>query len=118
MADLNRIRMVNKNLMFDTRRFLFGKIGCDICGRTDCNLHMHEIVSRRRMLGASEEDMIKSYAPELCSLLCQKCHDKIAPTSLGQYQLIVYNINIYGRERVQKALESIPERFRRNVRLP
>lgn len=118
MADINRIRMVNKNAMMDTRKFALGKIGCDICGETKGPLHMHEIVSRRRMLGAGEEDKLLSFAPEICSLVCQHCHERIAPTSHGQYLLLTFNIRLYGKAPVQAALEAIPERFRRDVRIP
>jgi hypothetical protein len=110
--------MVNKNSMMDTRKYVHGFIGCDICRKRYSGLQMHEIVSRRRMLGASEEDTRLSYAPEICSLLCQSCHEHVAPTKAGQRKLLEFNIALYGWQAVHDALYAIPERFRRDVVLP
>lgn len=116
--DIHRQRMVNKNEMMTFRKYVLGLLQCDLCGKKNCELQMHEIVSRRRMLGATEEEMLLSYAPEICSLLCQHCHDRIAPTKEGQRRLLRFNITLYGRENVKAALAKVPERFRRDVELP
>lgn len=113
--DLYRLRM--KMEMIDLRKLEYGSPFCDLrCGRL--GTQMHEIVSRRRMAGASVDDVLLSYAPPICSLLCDQCHGRVAPTKEGQNRLLLFNIELYGRDAVEDALNALPERFWRDIELP
>ena len=115
--NLNDERFLLRQEAFDFHRLLFGMVLCDCC-RTVLATEYHEIVSRKRMGGASDEDKLASFAPELCSCLCRNCHERIAPTPAGRQQLLAFNISIYGYEAVEDALEAIPDQFRQDIELP
>jgi hypothetical protein len=112
--DLYRLQM--KQQAIDDRVAAFGHCLCDLC-RERQGVEYHEIVNRGRTV-ASEEARLLSFAPEICSLLCDPCHKNIASTNSGRERLFRFNIALYGYFKVYSAFIAIPPHYRPNIRMP
>lgn len=102
-------RQTIKRNMILFRMMKYGKAGgfysqtcyCDYCGVAP-GREMHEIYSRGRT-EKNEQERELSYQEELCSILCNKCHERHAHTPEGRSVLIRRNVETYGQQRVQQA---------------
>ena len=116
----NEARAEIKARAIAKRMYMFGDAGgtcyCDYCGVVP-GYEYHEIVSRARTV-ADEQVREWSFDERICSVLCQQCHSRYAPTYGGQRKLLERNIECYGRATVVKAFYRIPETFRRGIQLP
>lgn len=95
---------------------LEGRCSCDLC-RIREGVEYHEIVNRERTRTDKEARRL-SFAPEICSLLCDPCHKHIASTNSGREKLFRFNIALYGYFRVYSAFIAIPSQFRSTIKMP
>ena len=79
---------------------------CALC-RVQKATDLHEIVSRGRTASNHEARRL-SYVAELVVPLCRACHERAHNPAIRK-RLLAYNISLYGRERVVKALEVVQE---------
>ena len=95
----------------------FRGIQCDLCQqRFTGNMHMHEMIARRRTIGHKEAREL-SFQPELCSILCPDCH-LIAETEIVERLLWLRNFNLYGETRVRRAHKMLTDTYPINHKLP
>lgn len=76
------------------------KTMCDGCGVNEAE-HMHEIYARVRTMG-NPEARAASFAEEICSAVCPKCHDQANDPAMRS-KLIRFNIDLFGEDAVLKA---------------
>jgi hypothetical protein len=91
------------------------KAVCDACGQ-ETGLQMHELIPRSKTVGSTQAREL-SYQGELCSLLCQTCHDQSGDLEPDLWQ---FNFDLYGTEPVLAALALVQASLRNPVavRLP
>jgi len=108
----NLRRMMMKNRMIIERGSL-----CEWCESRQAT-DLHELVNRGR---TQHNDLARqlSYVEELCSLLCDECHDQ-AHNPTARNFLLNRNIQTYGREKVQHALDLLKDSMgtQLNIYLP
>lgn len=75
---------------------------CDLC-HTRTGSEMHEIIPRSRTMG-NERARALSYEAEVCSLLCQRCHQQVQG---HEQELWQFNIDLHGRQSVLRVIEEI-----------
>lgn len=76
---------------------------CELCHCAPAT-DLHEIISRGHVPEQRRADL---YVPELTALLCNKCNVEDADTTTARMQLFEQNIERYGREEVQAALDKL-----------
>jgi hypothetical protein len=95
-----------------------GGLGFDLMPKCDlCQLSIasdyHEIIKRSQTIyGSDAREM--SYQKQLCSYLCKECHE-IADEKLIEARLWRFNLDLYGIEAVQNAIDQLQSCMRRHL---
>lgn len=88
---------------------------CDLCQKRK-GIQYHELIARSKTVGNKEAREL-SFQPELCSLLCQQCHDE-ADRKVVAYTLWEFNKKLWGINQVIEAFNRLQAVMRTQLVIP